>query len=219
MRDRVLARCDAFNAAHPWDHDAAYHGWIERRLPPRFGSALDVGCGTGEFTRRLARRADRVTGIDVDPGIVRTAAEPSTGPGIEFRCGDLLSADLPGRYDVVTALAVLHHVPLEAGLTRLRDLVAPGGTLVVLGVPREAGFLDSALGVVAVPANLLVGAVRTRRRSSAVRPVAMTAPTAPSTATFRQVREVARRVVPGARTRRHLFWRYSLVWTADDAGS
>jgi 2-polyprenyl-3-methyl-5-hydroxy-6-metoxy-1,4-benzoquinol methylase len=179
-------------------------------LPRRCGSALDVGCGTGEFARRLTRRADHVTGIDRD-ATVCGGAEPSDG--VEFRRGDLLTADLPGGYDVVTALAVLHHVPLEAGLTRLRDLLAPGGTLVVLGLHREQGPLDRALSLAAVPANLLVGALLTRRRGSVARPVAMTAPTAPATATLAQVRAVAQRVVPGARIRRHLFWRHSLVWT------
>lgn len=157
-----------------------------------------------------------MTGIDVDPAVVRTATELSDG--IEFRCGDLMTAELPGQHDVVTALAVLHHVPLEAGLVRLRDLVAPGGTLVVLGVPSGRGFTDRCVDVVAIPANLAMGALHTRRRGSAGRPVAMTAPTAPATASLAQVREVARHVVPGARVRRHLFWRYSLVWSAPAGG-
>ncbi len=186
-------------------------------MPQRVGTALDVGCGTGDFARRLTRRARRVTGIDADPAVVPTAGERLDG--VDLRCGDLLTADLPGGYDVVTALAVLHHVPLGAGLTRLRDLLAPGGTLVVLGLHRERGLLDRSLSLTAVPANLLVGAVKTRRRGSTARPVAMTAPTAPATATLAQVREVAQRVVPGARIRRHLFWRYSLVWTADAVGA
>nr|WP_205709684.1 class I SAM-dependent methyltransferase [Kineococcus siccus] len=201
--------------AHPWDHNAHHHGWIGRRLPAHAGHALDVGCGAGELARRLAARADHVTALDADPATVATARRLSAGvANLDLRCADLLTADLPGGYDVITAVAVLHHVPLETALVRLRDLLAPGGTLVVVGLYREEVLSDRLLSLAAVPANLVVGGVTTWRRGTAARPVAMTAPTSPATTTLREVREVARRVTPGAALRRHLFWRFSLVHTA-----
>ena len=212
---RALARCEQWNSSHPWDHNAHHHGWIERHLPRRIGTALDVGCGTGDLVRRLSSRADHVTGLDADPACIDTARRLLTRhPDVDLRCGDLMTADLPGGYDVVTALAVLHHVPFEPALERLTALLAPGGTLLVLGVYREETVTDHLLGAVAVPANLVVGGVRTWRRGSTGRPLAMTAPTAPATTTLREVRDVARRVTPGAVVRRHLFWRFSLLHTA-----
>ncbi|WP_432522259.1 class I SAM-dependent methyltransferase [Kineococcus sp. SYSU DK006] len=215
---RALAWCEEWNREHPWDHNAHHHAWIERHLPRRTGTALDVGCGTGELVRRLAARADHVTGLDLDPTCIETARRLLTGHrNVDLRCDDLLTADLPGGYDVVTALAVLHHVPFEPALERLTALLAPGGTLLVLGVYREQTVTDHLLSAVAVPANLVVGGVRTWRRGSARRPVAMTAPTAPATTTLREVRDAARRVTPGAVVRRHLFWRFSLLHTAPRA--
>ncbi|ABS04224.1 class I SAM-dependent methyltransferase [Kineococcus radiotolerans] len=208
---RARAWCEEWNRRHPWDHNAHHHRWIERHLPDRIGTALDVGCGTGDLARRLALRAGHVTGLDVDPAGIDTARRLSARErDVDFRCGDLLTADLPGGYDVVTALTVLHHVPFEPALRRLRQLLAPGGTLLVIGVYREETASDHLLSAVAVPANLVVGTVKTRRRGSAQRPVAMSAPTAPAGTTLREIRDVARRQVPGAVVRRHLFWRYSL---------
>lgn len=212
---RVLAWCDRWNQQHPWDHNAHHHGWIERHLPPHVDTVLDVGCGTGDLVRRLSSRAGRTTGLDRDAASIEIAEDLSAQQTTtEFRCADLLTADLPGGYDVITALAVLHHVPFEPALTRLRGLLAPGGTLVVLGVYRGETPSDHALSLAAVPANLIAGTVTTWRRRSPQRPVAMSAPTAPAAMTLREIRGVAGRRTPGAVIRRHLFWRYSLRYTA-----
>ena len=76
---------DEFNAAYPWDHNAYYHRWILRQLPPRFGRALDAGSGSGDLARLLAGRADRVCGIDIDPvisdGVVSVWRRGSRLPG------------------------------------------------------------------------------------------------------------------------------------------
>lgn len=44
---RVLQALEQFNAAHPWDHNPQLPPLILRQLPRRFGSALDVGSGSG----------------------------------------------------------------------------------------------------------------------------------------------------------------------------
>lgn len=75
LTHRALRALDRFHAARPWDHNAHFHRWILRRLPERVGSALDVGCGSGDLARLLARRAERVHGIDADPEITARARQ------------------------------------------------------------------------------------------------------------------------------------------------
>jgi SAM-dependent methyltransferase len=200
----LLRRIDAINAAHPWSHNDHYRRWVLRQVPPGARSALDVGCGTGTLLRALARVVPSVDGIDRDARVAALAG------GIH---GDL--RDLEPGYDMVTAVAVLHHLPLMPGLLQLRRLLNPGGRLVVVGCYRAATRTDRTIELLAVPANLVVGLVKSRQSGEAR--LAMSAPTAPATETLREIYRAAGTVLPGARIRRRLFWRYTLTWTRPES--
>jgi SAM-dependent methyltransferase len=206
----ALAR---FNDAHPWSHNAHFHAWITRQVPSRFDRALDVGCGSGDLARLLATRAREVHGIDSDERIIGAARE-STDPGlpVTFSVADALSYDEGGRYDAITCVAVLHHLPLTETLSRFREQLAPGGTLVIVGLTREDTRVQTFLGLVSVPLNLIIGWAKNRGRTAPGLPVAMTAPTRPADVPYTEFVREARRVLPGARLTRRLFWRYTLVW-------
>ncbi|MER5547038.1 class I SAM-dependent methyltransferase [Streptomyces sp. NPDC001130] len=217
---RLVAALHRFNAAHPWDHNAHYHRWLLRQLPRRFGSALDVGCGSGDLVRRLAGRAESVVGVDADPRILDRAREltGATAPVTYTRA--TAPHGLPaGPYDVITCVAVLHHLPCADTLTRFRRELAPGGTLVVVGCARPEGALDHAISLTAVPLNALMGWAKNRGRATARRPVSMTAPVRDPELTLTEIAREAGRLLPGARLRRRLFWRYTLVWRAPAATS
>jgi SAM-dependent methyltransferase len=184
-----------------------------RQLPRRYDRALDVGCGAGDLVRLLATRATHVHGIDSDERIIDKARE-STDPGlpVTFSVADALSYDAGGRYDVITCVAILHHLPLTETLTRFRQQLAPGGTLVIVGLTQEDTRVQTLLGLASVPLNLVTGWVKNRGRTAPRRPVAMTAPTRPADVPYTEFAREVRRVLPGARLRRRLFWRYTLVW-------
>ncbi len=212
----VLRALERFHAARPWDHNAHYHPWILRQLPRRYGRAVDVGCGSGDLVRLLAGRGtSSVLGVDSDAAIVRLARE-LTSPTlpVTFTAADAmtgLSDGQDGSYDVITCVAVVHHLPYADALALFRGQLAPGGTLVVVGLVRAESPVDHLLGGVAVLANLLMAWVKNRGRPAA-RPVAMTARTRAAEMGFGEVVREARRVLPGCRVRRRLFWRYTLVW-------
>lgn len=175
---QVLRWCDAWNRNHRWDHNAHYHRRILRQPPAHADRGLDVGCDTGELARRVAPHVRQLDGLDVDDAVIATARRLTPDSlSIQYAQGDLLTADLRRRYGAITAVAVLHRMPLEPALQRLRDLLAPGGTLVVLGVYRQLTPTDHLISTAALPANLLMGAVKTRGHTAA-KPVAMTARTA-----------------------------------------
>ncbi|MFD7663642.1 class I SAM-dependent methyltransferase [Streptomyces sp. NPDC059788] len=212
---RVIRALDRFNAAHPWDHNAHYHRWLLRQLPRRFGLALDVGAGSGDLARLLAARADQVYGIDSDPAIIARARElTSPQAPVTFTVADAptgIPGASAGSYDVITCVATLHHLPLSDTLTAFRRLLAPGGTLVVVGLSRPQTLADHVLGTVAAPLNAATGWLKNRGRTSP-RPVSMTARTRPAETGFPDIVRTARGILPGARLRRRLFWRYTLVW-------
>ncbi|MEZ3181849.1 methyltransferase domain-containing protein [Streptomyces pimonensis] len=212
---RFLHALDRFNADHPWDHNAHYHRWIMRQLPRGFRTALDVGSGTGDLARLLATRATAVDAIDSDPAIVARAQEltPPDAP-VTFTVADALTGIPAASYDVITCVAVLHHLPFTDALAHFRRHLAPGGTLVVIGLWRARTVGDHLLGAVALPLNAATGWIRNKGRTPCP-PASMTARVRPATMSFPEIVRETRRVLPGARLRRRLFWRYQLVWHRD----
>jgi SAM-dependent methyltransferase len=192
-----------------WNHNTHYHRLIPRCAPPPYRRVLDVGCGEGLLTRRLAPLAEHVAGIDLSAPVVERARALADADNLTYVCGDVLATDLDGPFDLVTAFATLHHMDLVAGLRRLKDLTAPDGTLVVVGLARARAPLGLLLGAAGVPANRWAQ----RRRGS----WDAGAPTLDARTTDRQVRAAARDVLPGASVRSRLYWRYSLVWHAPSA--
>ncbi|MEV6114986.1 methyltransferase domain-containing protein [Streptomyces sp. NPDC052109] len=215
MLPRLLtAALHRFNATYPWDHNAHYHRWLLRQLPRRFRSALDVGCGSGDLARTLAPRAESVVGVDADPEILASARE-LTGQAacVTYTLCSAPDGLPPGPYDVITCVAVLHHLPFAETLARLRRELAPGGTLVVVGCARAASRLDHAIGLAAIPLNALTGWLKNHGRPAPHRPVHdRTHPGARDE--LRRGPAGGRPALPGARFRRRLFWRYTLVWRA-----
>ncbi|MFE5175010.1 class I SAM-dependent methyltransferase [Streptomyces sp. NPDC057651] len=193
----------------PFDHNDHYHRLLLRRLPKDGRTALDIGCGTGRFARRLAGRGYEVDALDPSAEVIAEAEAGGGGP--RFWRADVTATDLPeGRYDVITCLASLHHMPF-ATVTRLRAALAPGGALLVLGC--YAGVTPRDL--VAVPANAAArAAVHVADRLRGAAPPPLKAPVRRPDMTLAAVRTEAGRLLPGSQVRQLLFWRYLLTYHA-----
>lgn len=126
-------------------------------MPSPCARALDVGCGTGAWARVLAGRAREVDAIDRDPDVIDRARASSRDVGnLRFVHDDVMTAPLaPASYDLVTALASLHHLPLAPALERLRALLRPGGVLAVIGLYREATIGDALATAISFPLSRL----------------------------------------------------------------
>ncbi|GAB3344481.1 class I SAM-dependent methyltransferase [Modestobacter lapidis] len=103
-------------------------------LPP--GHALDVGCGEGADALWLARRGWQVTAVDISRvALERAGAGPDVADRVAWTCADLTTTPPPaGPFDLVSAQYYpLARRPDHATLRGLLDVVAPGGTLLVVG--------------------------------------------------------------------------------------
>ncbi|WP_406635455.1 class I SAM-dependent methyltransferase [Amycolatopsis sp. WGS_07] len=184
-----------------WNTNVARHPGILRAVPAGCSTALDVGCGDGLLARKLAAVVPSVTGVDSSPEMIAQARSQSADTFIE---GDFMVADL-GTYDFVCSVATIHHLDFEAALRRMRDVLNPGGTLVVVGLARDASPRDWMATIAAAP---IVRIVKTLRRAHG--PEGM--PAMQPRMSYREVRTTARRLLPGVRYRRHVLRRYSLTW-------
>ncbi|WP_454083397.1 class I SAM-dependent methyltransferase [Georgenia sp. Marseille-Q6866] len=189
-----------------WNHNTAFHGQIVADARRRGGRVLDVGCGEGLLLERLAGVADEVVGLEPDPAAVARARARDVPRARVVQAG-LLDTELPaiGLFDTVTCVATLHHLPLRPALVRLGALVAPGGCLVVVGLAASASVADWLVSLAQV---LPVRALDVVHRAQADVGVAMTDPVT----SLAEIRAAAQEVLPGARARRRLYYRYSLVW-------
>src|SRR3954471_1878930 len=188
-----------------WNHNAHYHEFLLQAVPHRCDRALDVGCGRGAFARRLSGVAARVDALDCHPATLEHArAESASHPNITFIEADFMSWPRVATYDVVSMVATLHHLPFEAALAKAGSLVRPGGTLIVLGLDREPFLRAAAHALVACPVSWWH---RFTRETTAVG-----APIREPGMTLSEIRNRAGQIVPGAVFRRHLLWRYSMVF-------
>jgi SAM-dependent methyltransferase len=202
------------NARHPWNHNDHFHAWITSRLPAHRGRALDVGCGRGALLETLAPLFDQVTGIDVDQEM-REAADARCArlENVEVTGTPLaaLAEDRPGGVDLVTMIAVLHHLDLEDALTQVPDLLAPGGRLLVVGLAPPRTARDQLWDAASIVTNPLIGMV-THPWPAPPGQEEPRIPVKDPTMSFDEVRTRASRILPGLQMRHHLAFRYTLEW-------
>jgi 2-polyprenyl-3-methyl-5-hydroxy-6-metoxy-1,4-benzoquinol methylase len=135
-RLRVLARAMAPSTATLLDRVV-----VER------STCLDVGCGGGDVTLELARRAGpngRVVGVDLDEsqlGIARDEAVAVGAATVSYVCRDVLAEPLPAEHDLVYARFLVTHLPdRPAAVAHLADAVVPGGALVLEDIDFAGSF-------------------------------------------------------------------------------
>ena len=105
-------------------------------------SVLDVGCGGGLLSESLAARGAAVTGIDASADTLAAARAhlEESGLDVDYRTttAEALAESHPGRFDLVTCMELIEHVPDAPGLVAAcARLVRPGGTVVFSTVNRN----------------------------------------------------------------------------------
>lgn len=188
-----------------WNHNTHYNRLVLRMLPADARRALDVGCGEGDLLAELAAAVPSVVGIDVDADTLHHAER--VAPTADLINGDFLTYPLDrGAFDLVAAIASLHHMDLHLALRRIAELLRPGGVAVLIGLAQPARRRDHLIEAVGVVASRLMRAVVGYKD--------VRAPTVwPPPLTYDDCRSIGMAELPGAKFRRRLFFRYSLIWT------
>ena len=191
-----------------WNHNVHYQPVILRAVPPGCGAALEVGCGDGLLASRLAEHCAEVTAIDRDArmtALARSRAQ-AAGPGrvTAIEADYLAHAVADASFDFACSNTSLHHMDFAAALGAMARALRPGGRLAVVGLAANGSVRDYLADGPAIPVGLAYRAVHGKGDPGA--------PVKDPEMTWAEVRAIARRLLPGMRYRRHLLWRYSLLW-------
>jgi SAM-dependent methyltransferase len=189
-----------------WNHNIHYHSLVLRAMPKQCERALDVGCGRGFLARELAQHCTHVAALDQDSEALSLARDLGDADGrVNYLLGDALEYPFPREsFDLVAAVATLHHLPLIPALKRFADLLRPGGVLAVIGLYRASGPADYAMGTLGVPASLVLRALWGQTDVGA--------PLRDPNETLHDIRDACVLALPGAELRRRMLFRYSLIW-------
>ena len=207
---RLADGLERFNRRHPWSHNDHFHAWILANLPARRRAALDVGCGRGALLEALAPRFETVQGIDIDGPMREVAARRCTGFE-NVTVDDQQFGMIDGPFDLVTMVAVLHHLDLDEALVRAREVLSPDGRLLVVGLAVPRTPRDLVWEAASIVTNPLIGLVKhpwADRENDGADPFPVTNPRQ----TVDEIAEAAQRILPGAVVRRRLGFRYTLAW-------
>jgi SAM-dependent methyltransferase len=100
-----------------------------------FSSVLDVGCGVGVLTRRIADLCDTVVGLDVSEGsisVARQHTQPTSSLKFVAESVESFAARTAEKFDVVVSNMMLMSTPnLRAAVNAMAGLLAPAGRMII----------------------------------------------------------------------------------------
>ena len=118
-----------------WDSPAGKLRWARRvkmlskHLRPGM-SVLELGCGTGYFTRELARSGADITAIDVSPDLLEIAMTNCSAPNVRYQIQNAYALSYPdAMFDSVVGSSVLHHLEIEKAAREIYRVLKPAGTI------------------------------------------------------------------------------------------
>lgn len=199
-----------------WTANNHYHGWLLKHVPEQCENALEIGCGTGAFARQLAERCKRVVGLDLSPEMIRVArARSRQFENLEFELSNAMTYNFPrSHFDFVCSIATLHHLDQRELLPKIRDALKPGGVLVILDLVESSGLIDRMRDVAGLGVSSGLRLIHNGRLQPPpeVQKAWEQHGKHDHYSTIKQMRALAGEILPGSSVKRHLLWRYTLVY-------
>jgi SAM-dependent methyltransferase len=144
--ERLYLAAEDGDAVVPWDRGGPHPKLVEwteaRALEGRGQRALVVGCGLGGDAEHVAALGFDTVAFDVAAAAVRGARRRYPGSDVRYVAADLLDppADWRDAFDLVVESMTVQSLPdppRREAIARVAQMVAPGGTLIVIAVARD----------------------------------------------------------------------------------
>ncbi|HEX6157729.1 MAG TPA: bifunctional 2-polyprenyl-6-hydroxyphenol methylase/3-demethylubiquinol 3-O-methyltransferase UbiG, partial [Burkholderiales bacterium] len=116
--------------------------WIAQHASLEGAAVLDVGCGGGILAEAMARRGAKVTGIDLSEKALKVAQLHLLESKLDVQYQSVSAEDYAaahaGKFDVVTCMELLEHVPEPGAMVAAcARLVRPGGQVFFSTINRN----------------------------------------------------------------------------------
>eukprot|EP00884_Botryococcus_braunii_P010247 jgi/Botrbrau1/19223/Bobra.0077s0123.1 len=123
------SQASQYGQFRPTYSDELYRTIYDFARPGSTDLAVDLGCGSGQAARELARKYAKVVAMDASEAQISQALKL---PNIEYRCGPAEETGLPDHCaDLLTVAQALHWMDLDRFYTEARRILKPGGTVAV----------------------------------------------------------------------------------------
>jgi 2-polyprenyl-3-methyl-5-hydroxy-6-metoxy-1,4-benzoquinol methylase len=199
-----------------WDHNQQYQPYLLSQIdePKEYG--LDIGCGTGELTDKLVKYCKHVVGIDISTRMIEEAKKRHNKDNIEFITNDIdkYFSSTQRTFDVVISIATFHHLDMEKVLKSINSKLNKGGILLILDLYKQHSLYEQILSVVATICNPIMYLIKRRSlfNTEEERNAWEDHFKYDKYTTIEEIREIAKKELGQISIKRHLFWRYSLVY-------
>jgi len=118
-----------------WESPAGKLRWRRRvkmltsHLKPDM-KVLELGCGTGYFTKEAAQSGAAITAIDISPDLLDQAKSEISLPNVDFLIENAYQMNFDDNtFDAVIGSSVLHHLKIDSALKEIFRVLRPGGTI------------------------------------------------------------------------------------------
>jgi ubiquinone/menaquinone biosynthesis C-methylase UbiE len=93
-------------------------------------TVLEIGCGTGYFTKEIVKTGARVTAIDISPELLNIAKQDITETNVQFKLDNAYDLSFEkNRFDSIVGSSVLHHLDVEKAISEMFRVLKPGGSM------------------------------------------------------------------------------------------
>jgi len=91
---------------------------------------LEIGCGTGYFTKEIAKTGAQVTAIDISPELLNIARQEITGLNVSFLLDNAYELSFKNdSFDSIVGSSVLHHLEIDKAISEMFRVLKPGGSI------------------------------------------------------------------------------------------